>query len=174
MTKNQKIVLGLVAGIFLILGVAGVGAVMALRSVISSGATAGPDQMFGDQHLKTAVALIELHKVRYGHYFLLTRLFHGDGSFEEHTYLIAIAYAPLYLISRIVELIPILAWLVILGLFFYQLLPGYYAIRAAHPRLSSRQALYVVLIPIGAITVLFGLFFLVWFMLFFGVQLFSS
>jgi hypothetical protein len=28
----------------------------------------GPDNMFGDQHLKTAVALIELHKVRYGKY----------------------------------------------------------------------------------------------------------
>lgn len=68
MTKSQKIILGLVAGIFLILVVAGIGGIMALRSVINSGATAGPDQMFGDQHLKTAVALVELHKVRYGHY----------------------------------------------------------------------------------------------------------
>lgn len=28
----------------------------------------GPDAMFGDQHLKTTVALVELHKVRYGRY----------------------------------------------------------------------------------------------------------
>jgi hypothetical protein len=28
----------------------------------------GPDVQFGDQHLKTSVALIELHKVRYGKY----------------------------------------------------------------------------------------------------------
>jgi hypothetical protein len=30
--------------------------------------TPGIDNVFGDQHLKTAVALIELHKVRYGEY----------------------------------------------------------------------------------------------------------
>jgi hypothetical protein len=28
----------------------------------------GPDVQFGDQHLKTTVALVELHKVRYGRY----------------------------------------------------------------------------------------------------------
>lgn len=28
----------------------------------------GPDAQFGDQHLKTTVALVELHKVRYGRY----------------------------------------------------------------------------------------------------------
>src|SRR3954447_12523664 len=28
----------------------------------------GPDVQFGDQHLKTSVALIELHRVRYGKY----------------------------------------------------------------------------------------------------------
>ncbi|MDB5012308.1 MAG: hypothetical protein JWQ25_510 [Daejeonella sp.] len=26
------------------------------------------NQQFGDQHFKTAIALIELHKIRYGHY----------------------------------------------------------------------------------------------------------
>jgi hypothetical protein len=38
------------------------------RSIVASGITKGPDNMFGDQNLKTAVALIELHKVRYGKY----------------------------------------------------------------------------------------------------------
>jgi hypothetical protein len=28
----------------------------------------GPDHMFGDQHLKTTVALLELHRVRSGSY----------------------------------------------------------------------------------------------------------
>ena len=42
--------------------------IFAIHSVITSGITQGPDNMFGDQHLKTAVALIELHKVRYGKY----------------------------------------------------------------------------------------------------------
>ena len=39
-----------------------------IQSIIASGLTKGPDNLFGDQHLKTAVALIELHKVRYGKY----------------------------------------------------------------------------------------------------------
>jgi hypothetical protein len=34
----------------------------------ASGITRPWDNMFGDQYLKTAVALIELHKVRYGRY----------------------------------------------------------------------------------------------------------
>ena len=48
--------------------VSAVGFTLLIRSVIASGITKGPDNMFGDQNLKTAVALIELHKVRYGKY----------------------------------------------------------------------------------------------------------
>jgi len=44
------------------------GGILAVRSIIRSGITKGPDNLFGDQHLKTAVALIELHKVRFGKY----------------------------------------------------------------------------------------------------------
>ena len=61
--------------VFLIIALVGVALVVSsvsiallIRSVIESGITKGPDNMFGDQHLKTAVALIELHKVRYGKY----------------------------------------------------------------------------------------------------------
>lgn len=43
-------------------------AIVLIHSIIASGIFQGPDNMFGDQHLKTAVALIELHKVRYGKY----------------------------------------------------------------------------------------------------------
>jgi hypothetical protein len=38
------------------------------RMISSSGITTVPDNMFGDQHLKTTVALLELHRVRYGEY----------------------------------------------------------------------------------------------------------
>jgi hypothetical protein len=39
-----------------------------LYLLIRSGATRPLDNLFGDQHLKTTVALVELHKVRYGLY----------------------------------------------------------------------------------------------------------
>ena len=39
-----------------------------IHSVMTSGITKRPDNMFGDQHLKTAAAPIEFHKVRYGKY----------------------------------------------------------------------------------------------------------
>jgi hypothetical protein len=42
--------------------------ILGVRAVIKSGITKGPDNVFGDQHLKTAVALIELHKLRFGRY----------------------------------------------------------------------------------------------------------
>jgi hypothetical protein len=45
-----------------------IGLVRGIKAIINSGITKGPDNLFGDQHLKTAVALIEFHKVRYGHY----------------------------------------------------------------------------------------------------------
>jgi hypothetical protein len=45
-----------------------IGGIVAYRSIIASGITSGFDNKFGDQHLKTAVALIELHKVRFGRY----------------------------------------------------------------------------------------------------------
>ena len=44
------------------------GTYFVVRSIVDSGITKGPDNLFGDQHLKTAVALIDLHKVRYGEY----------------------------------------------------------------------------------------------------------
>jgi hypothetical protein len=58
----------IVALVSAVLVVSAVGITLLIRSVIASGITAGPDNMFGDQNLKTAVALIELHKVRYGRY----------------------------------------------------------------------------------------------------------
>ena len=55
--------------IVVLVAVATFGALLAARAVIMAyGITRVPDNLFGDQHLKTTVALIELHKVRFGKY----------------------------------------------------------------------------------------------------------
>jgi len=45
-----------------------VGGIAIFHVIGASGITRVFDNKFGDQHLKTAVALIELHKVRFGQY----------------------------------------------------------------------------------------------------------
>lgn len=57
--------LAIVVAVMAIVGAAGF---VVVHQIVQSGITKGPDAMFGDQHLKTSVALIELHKVRYGRY----------------------------------------------------------------------------------------------------------
>src|SRR4051812_27646377 len=66
-SKRKRIgwIIGLIVGCLTVLIIAGY---FIVQAVIDSGFTRGPDEMFGDQHLKTAVALVELHKVRYGMY----------------------------------------------------------------------------------------------------------
>jgi len=49
-----------------LLGVFGIG--LSIYRVLQSGVTRPMDNLFGDQHLKTVVALVELHKIRYGRY----------------------------------------------------------------------------------------------------------
>lgn len=58
-----------------VLALIGGGAVLAVALVVlvgyqftRSGFHKGPDHHFGDQHLKTTVALVELHHVRHGKY----------------------------------------------------------------------------------------------------------
>jgi hypothetical protein len=63
--RRGLLIASIVGGGILILVLVGY---LVFRSIIASGVTKGPDAMFGDQHLKTAVALIELHKTRYGQY----------------------------------------------------------------------------------------------------------
>jgi hypothetical protein len=65
-SKNR--IYSIAAAISFVILVVFIGGVLLIRSILVSGITAGPDNMFGDQNLKTAVALIELHKVRYGKY----------------------------------------------------------------------------------------------------------
>ncbi len=59
----KRIIIGVVV-LSLVCG----GLYFSIKAIIDSGITKGPDHMFGDQHLKTSVALIELHKTRYGKY----------------------------------------------------------------------------------------------------------
>ena len=61
---NRRVVIAIVVAA--VLGVAVV--VGLLVYVIRSGITGGIDAEFGDQHLKTTVALLELHRTRYGRY----------------------------------------------------------------------------------------------------------
>jgi len=62
-SKSNSLTLWILIGVVILAGGA-----LTIRSIIASGITQGPDNMFGDQHLKIAVALIELHKVRFGQY----------------------------------------------------------------------------------------------------------
>ena len=58
--------------VFVIIAVAALvvigGGYLAVRTFLSADFTRNADNTFGDQNLKTAVALIELHKVRTGRY----------------------------------------------------------------------------------------------------------
>ena len=68
-TRRSDSTLKIVLGVFGAIAVLGVACVaFAVWYVSTSGITRPIDKMFGDQHLKTAVALIELHKTRYGRY----------------------------------------------------------------------------------------------------------
>ena len=62
--RPVALIVALLGGMLVLLA----GGILLIRSIIGSGITPGVDNTFGDQHLKTAVALIELHKVRYGKY----------------------------------------------------------------------------------------------------------
>jgi len=85
-----KLIIGLVGGGILILFLAGY---FVIHSIIASGITKGPDNMFGDQNLKTAVALIELNKVRYGKYPDTLRGLKFTGQWDQLA-LNSVAYYP--------------------------------------------------------------------------------
>jgi hypothetical protein len=70
-----------------------VGGVIAYRSIIASGITSCFDNKFGDQHLKTAVALIELHKLRFGKYPASLRDLKFTGEWDQMA-LMSVRYYP--------------------------------------------------------------------------------
>lgn len=68
-SSNDKKVVLIAIGAIVALGIAAAVAFgFAFSAFWNSDIRATADTMFGDQHLKTAVALIELHRVRYGEY----------------------------------------------------------------------------------------------------------
>ena len=71
----------------------GGGGIIAYRSIIASGITSAVDNKFGDQHLKTAVALIELHKLRFGRYPDSLRDLKFTGEWD-HIALMSVGYYP--------------------------------------------------------------------------------
>jgi hypothetical protein len=70
-----------------------IGGIVAYRSIIASGITRSVDNKFGDQHLKTAVALIELHKIRYGRYPQSLRDLRFTGEWDQLA-LMSVHYYP--------------------------------------------------------------------------------
>jgi hypothetical protein len=64
-SKRSTILIAAIVGGSLLVVLSGF---LTIRSIIASGITRGPDNVFGDQNLKTSLALIELYKVRYGKY----------------------------------------------------------------------------------------------------------
>jgi hypothetical protein len=88
--RRGLLIAGSVVGGLLILLLVGY---LVVRSIIASGITKGPDNIFGDQHLKTAVALVELHKVRYGKYPDTLRDLKFTGQWDQLA-LQSVAYFP--------------------------------------------------------------------------------
>ena len=79
MTKGRKISTALlIFGLVLVISVGYLG-----FQVYQSGFWQGPDVKFGDQHLKTSVALIEMHKVRFGRYPKTLRELKFVGDWDE-------------------------------------------------------------------------------------------
>jgi hypothetical protein len=68
-------------GTSLLIGVACL--VLLIRYITSSGITRPIDNIFGDQHLKTTVALVELHKLRYGRYPKSLRELRFAGNWDQ-------------------------------------------------------------------------------------------
>ena len=59
-----------------------VGIFLIIHYVGASGITRPIDNKFGDQHLKTTVALVELHRLRYGRYPQSLRELHFIGEWD--------------------------------------------------------------------------------------------
>jgi hypothetical protein len=91
--KTHKVLIAVLVGVGLVLLVSVVSIGLSVRSFFATGFSTQADQQFGDQHLKTAVALIELHKLRYGAYpeTLSDLTFTGDW---DQIALNSVAYTP--------------------------------------------------------------------------------
>src|SRR5437764_15336998 len=78
--RAAKIIIAVICS-FVILGAVCI--FLIIHYVTASGITRPIDNMFGDQHLKTVVALVELHKTRYGRYPQTLRQLKFTGEWDQ-------------------------------------------------------------------------------------------
>lgn len=79
-TRGVKIITAVVCCVLIIGGVC---LFFVIHYIGASGITRPIDDKFGDQHLKTTVALLELHKIRYGRYPRSLRDLRFNGDWDQ-------------------------------------------------------------------------------------------
>jgi hypothetical protein len=78
--RAVKLIISIVCAVVIL----GAGCIfLIIHYVTVSGLTRSTDNQFGDQHLKTTVALLELHKVRYGRYPQSLRELRFTGEWDQ-------------------------------------------------------------------------------------------
>ncbi len=80
-------------------------------------------------------------------WFVLAKIFGGDGDFEGQTYLMATYTAPLMIVNSVISIIPFLGACVAFFLWIYQIALTYFMLKVSH-NLSSGKALTIVLLPV--------------------------
>lgn len=82
-----------------------------------------------------------------GIYWIIAKLFGGEGSYEDQTYLMSTYTAPLLIINGVLGLIPLVGPLIALFVSLYQIVLTYFAIKVSH-NMTSGRAVMVILTPI--------------------------
>jgi hypothetical protein len=80
---NKRLAKIIIATVCSVVVLGGVCIFLIIHYVTASGITRPFDDKFGDQHLKTTVALLELHKIRFGHYPKSLRDIRFNGDWDQ-------------------------------------------------------------------------------------------
>ncbi|RME44184.1 MAG: YIP1 family protein [Caldilineae bacterium] len=83
-------------------------------------------------------------------YWVVAKLFGGEGSFEEQTYLLATFSAPLMVVNGVVSVVPYLGGCVSFLISLYQLVLSYFAIKVSHD-LTPGKAIAVIILPVAVV-----------------------
>lgn len=83
-----------------------------------------------------------------GIYFVIARVFGGEGSFELQSFYLAAITAPISIISAALNVIPLLGACLAIFVSIYQLVLTYFAMKVAH-NVSGGRALGIILTPIA-------------------------
>src|ERR1700752_1817894 len=81
--SNTRAVKIIVVAVCSLLVIGGLALILIIRYIGASGITRPLDNKFGDQNLKSTVALLELHKIRYGRYPQSLRDIRFKGDWDE-------------------------------------------------------------------------------------------